>query len=78
MSKKYDRLPSVVSTSMDYCTQQDFNPDMVLCGCLDCYEEGTKKGTLIGLGVSAVVAGVVFATNRLIKRVRQHLLEEVE
>ena len=71
MSKKCDRLPNVVSTSTDYCAQQDFNPDMVLCGCLDCYEEGTKNGTLIGLGISAAVAGVALATNWLIKKVRK-------
>ena len=62
--KKRER---VVFEDFGYVIEDNFNPDMVHCGLLDCFDEGYKTGFIHGFIFSASL----FAGVKIVKKIKE-------
>lgn len=50
-----------VDNSFQYIINDDFNPDMIQCGLLDCYDSGFRTGVAVGSIVVIGFTSLIFA-----------------
>ena len=57
-----------VDISFQYIIDDDFNPDGIQCGLLDCYDSGFRTGVAVGSVVVIGFTSLIFAFKRLKRR----------
>ena len=59
-----------------YIIEEDFNPDLVIGGLLDCFDGGREIGFMQGVMFSAGLTTAGYLANKIIKKLKENTQNE--